>query len=146
MIINAAPTIFDTIQERVQAWENVRVAPYRFGGVELTLGTREFGLLHEHGLLEIPLNDALKKQLIAENKAQCNPHYEHQFWIQYTIHSRGDMTHGLWLLSISHLYHNIQRQKRRGQLTASVQSQFLQTLNQLQMSEPLRNIFKALLS
>lgn len=144
LIDSFSPTT--TIQDKVQNWDGVRVAPYRFGGIEITLGTREIGLVQDNGMLELPTSDALAHQLLLEHKAATHPLYPHSAWVSFTIRTRADIPHAMWLLSIAHVYHQIAHLQKHKLLTPKARLEFVDRLAELNLSGTMMNLFHDLLA
>jgi hypothetical protein len=101
------PPAFDAlvfITEEVESWAGVKLSQGRYGGLELTLGTREFGILHEDGQVYLPLTPALKQALLSEGRALPHPLQPNSSWVSFHIKGKGDVHQALWLLRLS--YHH----------------------------------------
>jgi hypothetical protein len=63
--------IRESIEREVASWEGVTVHPHRFGGVELRLGKRELGHLHETWA-DLPFTARIREMLVETGRAE--PH------------------------------------------------------------------------
>jgi hypothetical protein len=63
--------IRESIEREVGSWAGVSVHPHRFGGVELRLGKRELGHLHETWA-DLPFTSRIREMLVETGRAE--PH------------------------------------------------------------------------
>jgi hypothetical protein len=63
--------IRESIEREVASWEGVSVHPHRFGGVELRVGKRELGHLHDTWA-DLPFTPRILEMLVETGRAQ--PH------------------------------------------------------------------------
>ena len=79
------------IEREVAGWEGVSVEPHRFGGVEFRLGRRELGHLHRGGLADLPFPVKVRKQLVADGKAEPHHILPESGWVSRRIRSQEDV-------------------------------------------------------
>jgi hypothetical protein len=62
----------ETVRDAVAQWEGVSVHKHRFGGVELRIGRRELGHLHEK-FADLPFPRNVRDELVQAGRAK--PHH-----------------------------------------------------------------------
>src|SRR5689334_12769383 len=65
-------TAVETVRDAVAQWDGVTVHKHRFGGVELRIGRRELGHLHEK-FADLPFPRSVRDELVAAGRAK--PHH-----------------------------------------------------------------------
>ena len=78
------------IQQAVESWEGVTVAPHRFGGVEFCVGRRELGHVHGDRLADIPFPVAIRRELVAAGRAEPHHILPKSGWVSVWIRSGAD--------------------------------------------------------
>lgn len=103
----SSDSVHGTVQrlvETVGAWEGVTVDDHRFGGTEFRVGSREFGHVHEWGMLDIPYYRPLRDALVDAGETDVHHLLTESGWTTYRIQSPDEYEHALWLLRLSYLY------------------------------------------
>lgn len=95
-------TISQTIADTVSTWEDMTIAPHRFGGIEFRVGNREIGHLHGNHQVDIPFSARLRKQLVTAGKASLHHLYPNSGWISYYIRSADDVPAVIELLRLNY--------------------------------------------
>lgn len=93
--------IVKTIEREVLSWPGVTAGPHRFGGIEFRVNNREIGHLHGHYQADIPFSARLRKQLVAEGRAEPHHLYPNSGWVSYYIHGAEDVPALLELLRLN---------------------------------------------
>lgn len=75
------------IEREVLSWVGVTAEPHRFGGIEFRVNEREIGHLHGNYLADLPFSVLIRKELVAEGRAQPHHIYPNSGWVSYYIHS-----------------------------------------------------------
>ena len=63
----------EAVEREVSSWDGVETRPHRFGGVEFRVRGHEIGHLHGSRLADLPFPIRMRKELVAEGKAE--PHH-----------------------------------------------------------------------
>ena len=79
------------IAREVTSWNGVVVAPHRFGGLEFRIGRRELGHLHGSRLADLPFPVTIRKQLVAEGRAERHHILPDSGWVSVRIRAEGDV-------------------------------------------------------
>ncbi len=89
------------IRNVVGEWEDVRVAPHRFGGVEFRLGRRELGHIHADSLVDIPFPRPVRDGIVAAGEAEPHHVLPKTGWVSVFLHSEADVQRAIRLLQRS---------------------------------------------
>jgi len=102
------------ITQALLTWENVQVAPHRFGGVEYRLGSRELGHIHGDHMLDIPFPKKVRDEVVANG--QASPHHllPETGWVSLYLRQPEDVNTAIGLLRRSYQIAIAQRQSRKG--------------------------------
>lgn len=79
------------IEREVLSWSGVTVEPHRFGGIEFRVDEREIGHLHGDYLADLPFSVRVRKELVAEGRAEPHHIYPKSGWVSYYIHSTAEV-------------------------------------------------------
>lgn len=82
-------------------WEDVRVAPHRFGGVEFRLGRRELGHINADSLVDIPFPTPVRDQIVAAGEAEPHHILPETGWVSVFLRSEADVERAIRLLQRS---------------------------------------------
>lgn len=93
--------IAKTIEREVLSWPGATAGPHRFGGTEFRVNDREIGHLHGGYQADIPFSARLRKQLVAEGRAEPHHLYPNSGWVSYYIQSVEDVPALLELLRLN---------------------------------------------
>ncbi len=63
----------EVVEREVSSWDGVEARPHQFGGVEFRLRGHEIGHLHGSRMADLPFPVRMRKELVAEGKAE--PHH-----------------------------------------------------------------------
>jgi len=86
------------IREVVSGWEDVTVAPHRFGGVEFCLGKRELGHVHGDWLVDIPFPKHVRDEVIAAGDAEPHHVLPDTGWVSVFLRGDDDLERATRLL------------------------------------------------
>ena len=100
-----AARLVDRVIEQVAAWPHVNTEEHRFEGREFTLGPREVGHVHRWGIVDVPVTERLREQLVAEGKTGEHQVVPESGWTTCYVESEADVERCVWLLRLSYLYH-----------------------------------------
>ena len=95
-------SIAQLIEREVASWKDVVVKPHPFGGVEFTVGRREIGHLHGSRLADIPFPVSVRKQLVADGRAQPHHVLPESGWISFHIRDDRDVPAVVELFRLSY--------------------------------------------
>jgi hypothetical protein len=93
----------DEICSRVTQWPCVTDADHRFGGREFHLATREFGHVHQSGLLDIDFRRTVRDALVATGATEPHHIFPESGWTSFRITESDDVDHAVDLLRLSYL-------------------------------------------
>ncbi len=79
------------IERVVASWPSVTVEPHRFGGVEFRVGRRELGHLHGSRLADLPFPVQVRRQLVAEGRAEPHHIMPESGWVSVYISGEHDV-------------------------------------------------------
>ena len=79
-------------------WEQVTVAPHRFGGVEFRLGRRELGHIHGDQLVDIPFPKPIRNEIVSAGEAEPHHIFPETGWVSVFLRSEEDVERALRLL------------------------------------------------
>lgn len=99
---HAAESIQQAIVREVSAWPGVTTGPHRFGGIELRLGRRELGHLHDNRLADLPFPLLVREQLVAEGKAEPHHVYPESGWVSYFMRDETDVARVVALFRLNY--------------------------------------------
>lgn len=86
------------IEAIILSWPGVTVKVHRFGGTEFTLGRREIGHLHGHGLLDIPFTRAIREEVVRAGLAQPHHIFPKSAWVSFWVRAEADVPNAVALL------------------------------------------------
>lgn len=75
--------IRERIEREVLGWPGVEARPHRFGGVEFRVRGHEIGHLHGSRLVDLPVPVRVRKELVAEGRAQPHHLLPQTGWVSY---------------------------------------------------------------
>jgi hypothetical protein len=78
-------SIAERIEREVTGWPGVEARPHRFGGVEFRVRGHEIGHLHGSRLADLPFPVRVRRELVAEGKAQLHHVLPETGWVSYPI-------------------------------------------------------------
>jgi hypothetical protein len=102
-----------SITQALLTWENVQVAPHRFGGVEYRLGSRELGHIHGDHMLDIPFPKKVRDEVVANWHASPHHLLPDTGWVSLYLRQPEDVNTAIELLRRSYQIALAQRQSRK---------------------------------
>ena len=90
------------LEAEVLSWPGVSAGMHRYGGTEFRRGRREFGHLHGHGLLDIPLTRTVRDQAVAAHIARPHHVFPQSAWVSVDLRAPEDVPMALTLLRRSY--------------------------------------------
>ena len=88
--MNFESRIAARIEREVGSWDGVTVSPHRFGGIEFRVGRRELGHLHGDRLADLPFPVAIRRELVAEGRAEPHHILPESGWVSVRIRQDSD--------------------------------------------------------
>ena len=73
----------EVVEREVSSWDEVAARPHRFGGVEFRLRGHEIGHLHGSRMADLPFPVRMRKELVAEGKAEPHHLFPQTGWVSY---------------------------------------------------------------
>ncbi len=92
----------ELVEEEVSGWPGVEARPHRFGGVEFRVRGHEIGHLHGSRLGDLPFPVRIRKELVAEGKAEPHHVLPQTGWVSYPIRAEGDIEGVLELFRLNY--------------------------------------------
>ena len=80
----------ETVEREVSRWEGVETRPHRFGGIEFRVQGYEIGHLHGSRMADLPFPVRVRKELVAEGKAEPHHILPQTGWISYYANGTDD--------------------------------------------------------
>lgn len=100
------------ITQVLLGWEEVSVAPHRFGGVEYRLGKRELGHIHGDNMLDIPFPKKVRDEVVASGLASPHHLLPQTGWVSLYLRQPVDEQTAIQLLQRSYQIALKQRHSR----------------------------------
>jgi Family of unknown function (DUF5519) len=95
-------SIRETIEREVMGWPGVEKKPHRFNGVEFRVNGHEIGHLHGDRLADLPFPVRMRRELVAEGKAQLHHVLPQTGWVSYPIRGEEDVEGALELFRMNY--------------------------------------------
>src|SRR5687768_5826491 len=77
----------------VGSWQDVEIAPHRFGALAFSLGRRKLGHLHGDRIADIPFPRRIRDELVATGHARRHHAMPDCGWITFPIDREEDVDH-----------------------------------------------------
>lgn len=94
-----------SVIETATTWPGATRSTHRYGGTEFRVGPREFGHVHEFGMVDIPYLRAVRDALIEEGLTDVHHLLTESGWTTTHLREDADVERAMWLLRLSYLYH-----------------------------------------
>lgn len=75
--------IREIVEREVSGWAGVEARPHRFGGVEFRVRGHEIGHLHGSRMADLPFPVRMRKELVAQGKAEPHHLLPETGWVSY---------------------------------------------------------------
>jgi hypothetical protein len=89
------------ICEAVGRWQEVKIAPHRYGGLEFRLGNRELGHIHGDRLVDIPFPKDVRDEVVAAGHAEPHHILPRSGWVSVFLRAEEDVERAIRLLERS---------------------------------------------
>ena len=73
----------EIVEREVLGWPDVEARPHRYGGVEFRVRGHEIGHLHGSRMADLPFSVRVRKELVAEGKAEPHHLLPQTGWVSY---------------------------------------------------------------
>lgn len=88
----------NTIQSELSRWGDITSAPHRFGGIEFKLDTREIGHLHGDSLVDVPLPNRIRDELVTSGEAEPHHVLPQSGWVSIFLKDPSDVDRAIRVL------------------------------------------------
>ena len=107
----------EMVEREVSGWLEVEARPHRFGGIEFRLRGHEIGHLHGSRMADLPFPVKMRRELVAEGKAEPHHLLPRTGWVSYYPRGPEDTPAVVELLRLNY-EHLVERGKRKAEKTA----------------------------
>ena len=107
----------ELVEREVSGWPGVEARPHRFGGVEFRVRGHEIGHLHGSRMADLPFPIRMRKELVAEGKAEPHHVLPQTGWVSYYPRGPEDAPAVVELFRLNY-EHLVQRGKKRAERVA----------------------------
>ncbi len=107
----------EVVEREVSGWPGVEARPHRFGGVEFRVRGHEIGHLHGSRMADLPFPVRMRKELVAEGKAEPHHVLPQTGWVSYYPRGPEDVPAVVELFRLNY-EHLVQRGKKRAERVA----------------------------
>lgn len=95
----------DDVENDVSRWNAVTLSLHKYGGTQFNFQAREFGHLHDNGLLDIPVSRTLKNEFLKNYPIEDHHVFKDSGWISFWIKNSVDKELALLLLRQTYAFH-----------------------------------------
>ena len=112
----------EAVEREVSGWPRVEAKPHRFGGVEFRVMGHEIGHLHGSRMADLPFPVRMRKELVAEGKAQPHHLFPQTGWVSYYPQGPEDASAvvELFRLNYEHLVERSRKQAEKGAASGGI--------------------------
>ncbi len=110
-------SVREVVEREVSSWEGVEARPHRFGGVEFRVRGHEIGHLHGSRMADLPFPVRMRKELVAEGKAEPHHILPQTGWVSYYPRGPEDAPAVVELFRLNY-EHLVQRSKKKAEKVA----------------------------
>ncbi|MDQ4042933.1 MAG: DUF5519 family protein [Actinomycetota bacterium] len=107
----------EVVEREVSGWPGVEATPHRFGGVEFRVRGHEIGHLHGSRIADLPFPIRMRKELVAEGKAEPHHVLPQTGWVSYYPLGPEDASAVVELFRLNY-EHLVQRGKKKAERVA----------------------------
>ena len=107
----------EIVEREVSGWPGVEARPHRFGGVELRFSGHEIGHLHGSRMADLPFPVRMRKELVAEGKAEPHHLLPQTGWVSYYPRGPEDAPAIVELFRLNY-EHLVERGKKKAEKAA----------------------------
>ncbi len=110
-------SVREVVEREVSGWDGVEARPHRFGGVEFRVRGHEIGHLHGSRMADLPFPVRMRKELVAEGKAEPHHLFPQTGWVSYYPRGPEDASAVVELFRLNY-EHLVQRSKKKAEKVA----------------------------
>ena len=110
-------SVREAVEREVSNWDGVEQRPHRFGGVEFRVRGHEIGHLHESRMADLPFPVRMRKELVAEGKAEPHHLFPQTGWVSYYPRGPKDVPAVLELFRLNY-EHLVERGRKKAEKVA----------------------------
>ncbi len=110
-------SVREVVEREVSIWDGVEARPHRFGGVEFRVSGHEIGHLHGSRMADLPFPVRMRKELVAEGKAEPHHLFPQTGWVSYYPRGPEDAPAVVELFRLNY-EHLVQRGKKKAERAA----------------------------
>jgi len=110
-------SVREVVEREVSSWDGVEARPHRFGGVEFRVRGHEIGHLHGSRMADLPFPVRMRKELVAEGKAEPHHLFPQTGWVSYYPRGPEDAPAVVELFRLNY-EHLVQRSKKKAEKVA----------------------------
>ena len=107
----------EVVEREVSGWPGVEAMPHRFGGLEFRVRGHEIGHLHGSRMADLPFPIRMRKELVAEGKAEPHHVLPQTGWVSYYPRGPEDAPAVVELFRLNY-EHLVQRGKKKAERVA----------------------------
>ena len=107
----------EVVEREVLSWDGVEARPHRFGGVEFRVRGHEIGHLHGSRMADLPFPVRMRKELVAEGKAEPHHLLPQTGWVSYYPRGPEDASAVVELFRLNY-EHLVERGKKKAEKVA----------------------------
>jgi len=86
----------------VSGWDEVKIGPHRYGGLEFRLGKRELGHIHGDALVDIPFPRSVRDEIVEMRQAEPHHIIPDSGWVSVFLRTKEDVDRVIQLLERSY--------------------------------------------
>jgi hypothetical protein len=110
-------SLSEMVGREVLGWPGVEARPHRFGGIEFRLRGHEIGHLHGNRMADLPFPVMIRRELVAEGKAEPHHLLPRTGWVSYYPCGPEDAPAVVELFRLNY-EHLVERGKRKAEKRA----------------------------
>jgi hypothetical protein len=110
-------SVREVVEREVSSWDGVEARSHRFGGVEFRVRGHEIGHLHGSRMADLPFPVRMRKELVAEGKAEPHHLFPQTGWVSYYPRGPEDAPAVVKLFRLNY-EHLVQRGKKKAEKVA----------------------------
>ena len=107
----------EIVEREVSGWPGVETSPHRFGGIEFRVRGHEIGHLHGSQMADLPFPVRMRKELVAEGRAEPHHLFPQTGWVSYYPRGPEDAPAVVELFRLNY-EHLVQRGKKEAERVA----------------------------
>lgn len=92
----------DELEEMVLSFPSTEITVHKYGGAQFNYRQKEFAHCHSNGILDILLNQQLKKKLLQDGRIVDHHVFKNSGWITFYIKTNDDVFYAKSLLRLAY--------------------------------------------